>query len=142
MHVCIIYFCLLNYVLTNIPVWCPYPCCLLEITMKFVFSSLIFSFSYLSDTDEELKEWKTKFEERIAMLENKISKLEREMNDKETESSFLKQSINDYIWEISKLQTEAEVISIELITFDILNVKFISTYSTGFLSFAFRLICP
>ncbi|KAJ0034599.1 hypothetical protein Pint_25513 [Pistacia integerrima] len=61
------------------------------------------------DTDEELREWKTKFEERIAILENKISKLEREMNDKETESSFLKQSINDYIWEIGKLQTEAEV---------------------------------
>ncbi|XP_044486625.1 DNA repair protein RAD50 isoform X2 [Mangifera indica] len=60
------------------------------------------------DTDEELREWKTKFEERIAILENKISKLEREINDKETESSFLKQSINDCIWEISKLQTEAE----------------------------------
>lgn len=61
------------------------------------------------DTDEELKEWKTKFEERIAVLENKINKLEREMNDKETESSFLKQTINEYIWEISKLQSETEV---------------------------------
>ncbi|KAL5542789.1 hypothetical protein UlMin_010499 [Ulmus minor] len=60
------------------------------------------------DTDEELKEWKTKFEERIALLESKISKLEREMNDTETKSSFLKQTINDYIWDISKLQNEAE----------------------------------
>ncbi|KAL6343225.1 hypothetical protein AAG906_021136 [Vitis piasezkii] len=61
------------------------------------------------DTDEELNEWKTKFEERIALLESKISKLEREMDDTETKGSFLKQTINDYIWEISKLQTEAEV---------------------------------
>ncbi|XP_038720675.1 DNA repair protein RAD50 [Tripterygium wilfordii] len=60
------------------------------------------------DTDEELKEWKTKFEERIAILETRISKLEREVNDTETKSSFLKQSINEYIWEIGKLQTEAE----------------------------------
>lgn len=67
-----------------------------------------------SDTDEELNEWKTKFEERIALLESKISKLEREMNDTETKGSFLKQTINDYIWEISKLQNEAEVISINL----------------------------
>lgn len=69
-----------------------------------------------SDTDEELNEWKTKFEERIALLESKISKLEREMNDTETKGSFLKQTINDYIWEISKLQNEAEVISINLCT--------------------------
>ncbi|KAJ7957253.1 DNA repair protein RAD50 [Quillaja saponaria] len=60
------------------------------------------------DTDEELNEWKTKFEERIALLETKINKLEREMNDTETKSSFLKKTINDYIWEMSKLQTEAE----------------------------------
>lgn len=60
------------------------------------------------DTDQELKEWKTKFEERIGILEIKISKLEREMNDTETKSSFLKRTINDYILEISKLQTEAE----------------------------------
>lgn len=65
---------------------------------------------FFPDTDEELKEWKTKFEERIALLESKISKLEREMNDTETKSSFLKKTINEYIWEISKLQTEAEVI--------------------------------
>ncbi|MED6186718.1 DNA repair protein rad50 [Stylosanthes scabra] len=60
------------------------------------------------DSDEELMEWKTKFEERIGILQTKISKLEREMNDTDTKSSFLKQTINDSIWEISKLQTEAE----------------------------------
>ncbi|XP_061369150.1 DNA repair protein RAD50 isoform X2 [Gastrolobium bilobum] len=60
------------------------------------------------DTDEELIEWKTKFEERIAILETKISKLEREMADTDTKSSFLKQTIDDSIWEISKLQIEAE----------------------------------
>ncbi|KAL1319974.1 hypothetical protein AAHE18_14G023000 [Arachis hypogaea] len=59
------------------------------------------------DTDEELMEWKTKFEERIGILQTKISKLERELNDIDTKSSFLKQTINDSIWEISKLQTEA-----------------------------------
>lgn len=73
-----------------------------------------------SDTDEELNEWKTKFEERIALLESKTSKLEREMDDTETKGSFLKQTINDYIWEISKLQTEAEVISMNLYIFFIL----------------------
>ncbi|KAF8028011.1 hypothetical protein BT93_E0810 [Corymbia citriodora subsp. variegata] len=60
------------------------------------------------DTDEELMEWKTKFDQRIALLESKIGKLEREMNDTETKSSFLKKTINEYIWEMSKLQTEAE----------------------------------
>ncbi|XP_059632125.1 DNA repair protein RAD50 [Cornus florida] len=60
------------------------------------------------DTDEELKEWKTKFEERIALSESKINKLQREKNDTETTSSILKNTITDYIREISKLQTEAE----------------------------------
>ncbi|XP_070058038.1 DNA repair protein RAD50 isoform X2 [Nicotiana tomentosiformis] len=64
------------------------------------------------DTDEELSEWKTKFDERIALLESKISKLEREMNDSETKSSLLKQSITDYIVEISKLQAEAEALAV------------------------------
>ncbi|XP_030533832.1 DNA repair protein RAD50 isoform X1 [Rhodamnia argentea] len=60
------------------------------------------------DSDEELMEWKTKFDQKIALLESKIGKLEREMNDTETKSSFLKKSINECIWEISRLQTEAE----------------------------------
>ncbi|XP_064938273.1 DNA repair protein RAD50-like isoform X1 [Musa acuminata AAA Group] len=60
------------------------------------------------DTDEELKEWQMKFEERIALLETKISKLEREMNDEETKSSLLLQTINDTTREIGKLQAEAD----------------------------------
>ncbi|XP_027116885.1 DNA repair protein RAD50 isoform X1 [Coffea arabica] len=61
------------------------------------------------DTDEELMEWKSKFEERIAILETKISKLNREMNDTETKISYLKETMDDYVRETSKLQTEAEV---------------------------------
>ncbi|XP_073006721.1 DNA repair protein RAD50 isoform X1 [Typha latifolia] len=60
------------------------------------------------DTDEELKEWQMKFQERIALLETKISKLEREMNDEETKSSLLSQIINDSTREIGKLQAEAD----------------------------------
>ncbi|KAK9140989.1 hypothetical protein Scep_010670 [Stephania cephalantha] len=60
------------------------------------------------DTDEELKEWQTKFEERIALLVSKISKLEREMNDMETKSSFLSHTIKDTTREIGKLQHEAD----------------------------------
>lgn len=65
---------------------------------------------FFLDTDEELKEWQTKFEERIALLETKINKLEREMRDEETKSSFLSQSINNSMREIGKLQAEADVI--------------------------------
>ncbi|GAB4844066.1 DNA repair protein rad50 [Ancistrocladus abbreviatus] len=61
-----------------------------------------------NNTDEELREWKTKFDERIAILESKINKLGREREDMGTKSSFLKNSVNECIWEISKLQTEAE----------------------------------
>ncbi|XP_020111752.1 DNA repair protein RAD50 [Ananas comosus] len=60
------------------------------------------------DTDEELREWQTKFEERIALLETKINKLEREMKDEETKSSLLSQTINDSMREIGKLQAEAD----------------------------------
>lgn len=106
----------------------------------------MFSYFFIlfwSDTDEELNEWKTKFEERIALLESKISKLEREMNDTDTKSSFLKQTVNEYIWEISKLQTEAEVSE----TVHILTVKkpykfmWIIFLIISF-AFGFRLICP
>lgn len=68
------------------------------------------SISFDSDTDEELKEWQSKFEERITLLRSKISKLEREMNDMETMSSSLMQTINESIREIGKLQAEADVI--------------------------------
>ncbi|CAA6659879.1 unnamed protein product [Spirodela intermedia] len=60
------------------------------------------------DTDEELKEWQMKFEERIALLESKICKLERELNDSEMRSSFLLQTINDSTREIGKLQAETD----------------------------------
>lgn len=60
------------------------------------------------DTDEELKEWQAKFEERIALLETKISKLEREMDDEETKSSLLSKTIYDLTREIGKLQAEAD----------------------------------
>ncbi|KAE9604828.1 putative DNA repair protein Rad50 [Lupinus albus] len=60
------------------------------------------------DTDEELMEWKTKFGERVAILNTKISKLEREVKDTDTRSEFLNETIKDSIKEISKLQTEAE----------------------------------
>lgn len=73
----------------------------------------------MSDTDEELTEWKTNFEGIIAQHENTISKLEREMDDMKTKSSFLRQSITEFSQEIEKLQSEAGVISIKLITYDI-----------------------
>ncbi|KAM2711178.1 hypothetical protein EV1_031322 [Malus domestica] len=61
------------------------------------------------DTDEELKEWKTKFEEKISLLETKIRKLEREENDAESKITFLEKTLKESIWEISKLENEAEV---------------------------------
>ncbi|XP_031481763.1 DNA repair protein RAD50 [Nymphaea colorata] len=60
------------------------------------------------DTDEELIEWQTKFQERIALLQSKISKLERDAQDATTMSSFHSKDINDYIREAGKLQAEAE----------------------------------
>jgi DNA repair protein RAD50 len=61
------------------------------------------------DTDEELKEWQTKFEERITLMESKIGKLEREMNDEKTSSSLLSVAMNDLTLEIGKLQAESNV---------------------------------
>ncbi|XP_020267442.1 DNA repair protein RAD50-like isoform X2 [Asparagus officinalis] len=61
------------------------------------------------DTDDELKEWQSKFEERIALLQSKISKLEREMNDEETRSSTFSQTINESMREIGKLQAKADL---------------------------------
>ncbi|KAL6899887.1 hypothetical protein ACP4OV_006545 [Aristida adscensionis] len=60
------------------------------------------------DTDEELMEWQTKFEERIALLETKISKLGRELDDEGKNSSMLSKSISDLTREIGKLQAEAD----------------------------------
>uniref|UniRef100_A0A0D9YSJ6 DNA repair protein RAD50 n=1 Tax=Oryza glumipatula TaxID=40148 RepID=A0A0D9YSJ6_9ORYZ len=60
------------------------------------------------DTDDELKEWQTKFEERMALLQNKISKLERDVDDENTTSSFLSKAINDLMRETGRLQAEAD----------------------------------
>ncbi|KAJ0261961.1 DNA repair protein RAD50 [Hirschfeldia incana] len=60
------------------------------------------------DTIEELIEWKSKFEERLAILETKIRKMEREMDDTQTTISSLHNAKTNYMLEISKLQTEAE----------------------------------
>lgn len=79
---------------------------------RFLLGILIFFFwvlLYWSDTDEELMEWKTKFEDRIRDLGIKIRKFEREQDDTKTKSNFLTQTIKDSIWQISKLQNEAEV---------------------------------
>ncbi|PUZ75604.1 hypothetical protein GQ55_1G193800 [Panicum hallii var. hallii] len=60
------------------------------------------------DTDEELMEWQAKFEERIALLETKISKLGREMDDEAAETSRLSHTISVLTREIGKLQAEAD----------------------------------
>ncbi|KAF9606048.1 hypothetical protein IFM89_022207 [Coptis chinensis] len=60
------------------------------------------------DTDEELKEWQTTFEEKIARLESRISKVEREMKDIDIKSSSLRGAIIQYSRDIGKLQQEAE----------------------------------
>lgn len=54
-------------------------------------------------------EWKTKFEERIAILEAKIRKLGRELDDAAAKGTALTKIIDDTIQEIAKLQAEAEV---------------------------------
>ncbi|XBJ02385.1 hypothetical protein VPH35_021776 [Triticum aestivum] len=60
------------------------------------------------DTDEELREWQTTFEEKITILYTKIGKLEREMNDEYTKISLLSETINDSTRQIGKLQAEAD----------------------------------
>ncbi|RLM77880.1 DNA repair protein RAD50 [Panicum miliaceum] len=60
------------------------------------------------DTDEELMKWQAKFEERIALLETKISKLGREMDDEAAETSRLSHTISVLTREIGKLQAEAD----------------------------------
>lgn len=54
-------------------------------------------------------ELKSQFDERIANSQTQINKLEREKTDNDTKIPVLKKTINESIWEISKLQTEAEV---------------------------------
>jgi DNA repair protein RAD50 len=61
-------------------------------------------------------EWQTKFEERIALLETKISKLGREMNDEASNSSLLSKQHSELTHEIGKLEAEAEVILSSIFT--------------------------
>lgn len=68
------------------------------------------SFIFCSaDTDEELEEWKSKFAQRISLLDSKISRLEREMKDTDTDIPIQRKTISDCIREISRLEAEAEV---------------------------------
>lgn len=74
--------------------------------MKFLHLHVLFSL----DTDEELNEWKSKFDERIAILESKISKLSREKADIEERCRVLGVEIEENINEIAKLQAAIEVV--------------------------------
>ncbi|XP_057766216.1 DNA repair protein RAD50 isoform X2 [Salvia miltiorrhiza] len=60
------------------------------------------------DPDEQLNEWKSKFDERIAILESKISKLLREKMDIEDESRHHENDIAQSIVKIAKLQAAIE----------------------------------
>lgn len=86
---------------------------------------------------EELKEWKSKFEERIALLETKIRKMERELDDTATTISSLHNAKTNFMLEISKLQTEAEVNLTKLRHNLMSSVPFVLT----FYLFKHRLIC-
>lgn len=61
-------------------------------------------------------EWQTKFEEKIALLETKISKLGRDMNDEASNSSILSKQHSELTHEIGKLQAEADVILSSIFT--------------------------
>ncbi|XP_006647285.1 DNA repair protein RAD50 isoform X1 [Oryza brachyantha] len=60
------------------------------------------------DTDDELREWQMKFEERIASLDIKISKLQRDVDDENTTRSSLDEAINGLSQDIGRLQAEAD----------------------------------
>lgn len=74
--------------------------------MNFLLLHILFSL----DTDEELNEWKSKFDERIAFLESKITKLLREKGDIEDKCRRLQNGNEEYINEIAKLQAAIEVV--------------------------------
>jgi DNA repair protein RAD50 len=54
-------------------------------------------------------EMKTNFDNKIAIADSHIGKLEREKEDISTKSKRLKKTVDESIWDISKLQTEIEV---------------------------------
>lgn len=60
------------------------------------------------DTDEELNEWKFKFDERIAILESKISKLLREKEDVDEKARVLTEVNGENSKDIAKLQAASE----------------------------------
>ncbi|GFQ04279.1 DNA repair protein rad50 [Phtheirospermum japonicum] len=60
------------------------------------------------DTDEELHEWKSKFDERIATLESKLTKLSREKEDIENKSQIHKSQHTYNVKEIANLQAAIE----------------------------------
>ncbi|XP_021745929.1 LOW QUALITY PROTEIN: DNA repair protein RAD50-like [Chenopodium quinoa] len=62
----------------------------------------------IEETDEELKEWKEKFDEKISQQDRLIAKLVREGDDLEKTSNILSKKITEYLVEISKLQSAAD----------------------------------
>ncbi|KAH6816239.1 DNA repair-recombination protein [Perilla frutescens var. frutescens] len=62
----------------------------------------------IKDTDEELNDWKSKFDERIAMLEFKTTKLLSEKTDIEVKSKVLEDVIAESNKEIAKLEAAIE----------------------------------
>ncbi|GLT61000.1 hypothetical protein SLA2020_337360 [Shorea laevis] len=61
------------------------------------------------DTDEELMEWKTKFDERILRLEGKIERSKREIKEFDDTISAAEKKLTNYVTDISKLQRDAEI---------------------------------
>lgn len=76
--------------------------------MKFLHLHILFSL----DTDEELNEWKSKFDERISILESNCRKLSREKTDIEERCRVLADEIAENIKEIATLQAAIEVVFI------------------------------
>ncbi|KNA17185.1 hypothetical protein SOVF_082430 [Spinacia oleracea] len=62
----------------------------------------------IEETDEELKEWKEKFDEKISQQDKLISRLARDADDLEKTCSTLDKKSTDYVIEISKLQSAAD----------------------------------
>lgn len=86
------------------------------------------------DTDEELIEWKAKFEEKLQIVKTKLAKLEREKNDTESKSSVLEKTIEESIWQISKLKHEDEAHSSLKNDRDVILQQLFEQYNLGSLS--------
>lgn len=101
-------------------------------------SSLLFYYTVFSETDEELKEWKDKFDEKVSQQHSLISKLERDRSDLENKIKILADSRTEIIIEISKLQSEAEVSWL----FDKRNVPQDNLSYEKFLEVSYITYCP